>query len=221
MRSFIFPAALALTVGCANVEDDIGNVRESDPGSDSHLVVAQLDPWMQLTLTPPSATSMRPGWNKVGRITLTVDTKTTVRSIAFTQWHTDAANSGWHSCSSLATPDKYRLYKVSNIGIGNSEILTELAPTWSFLDNEEGPCDPDDYVGISIAGNIAVMIPEDGEQTFVMEYDSTGASRSRPDYLQVDIHYAEGFLWEADGGTYDGTSIEGLPVDGEYASFGY
>ncbi len=181
------------------------------------MVMRVTEPTVSLSSSSPSGASV-PGMAEAFRFKTTAHSAgdVDVARLTFNVTASDNAGSGWNECGTFDDSSKYALYAVESDG-----SLTSVTASWTFYSEDGALCarstDPLAYAVATVAETVSAG----SEREFALYVDSSGASASGDDALQVSIpDQAEltalsptlhALTWS--DGTTTGSRINGLYIE--------
>jgi hypothetical protein len=178
------------------------------------MVVRKTKPTLGIHASTPSGPGSIPSQHEVLRFTVSADSRDDVEmnQIMFNINSSDNDSTGWNTCSNLAEPAKYEIYDASDMS-----TPLDVDTDWSF-NIDQGNCNnsSDQIKNVVLTLSSPDSIGAGETDVFIFSVDSTGASSTGDDFLQVSIpNEANALNWS----DYEDTSInalyiEALPVTG-------
>ncbi|MBU0614045.1 hypothetical protein KJ766_02030 [Patescibacteria group bacterium] len=158
----------------------------------SRFVVKETRPTLSLSSSSPSGSGFTPGDQEVLRFNVAAHSNEDViiDQMMFSISSTDNASvaTGWNECDTLTTSD-FDLYNMSTTGTGTA---LDVDGDWAFhiASGAVSTAAADiAYVSLGMGGDLTtpIIVPANTTYTFALYIDSTGASASADDAMQVGI----------------------------------
>jgi len=175
--------------GVTNDDDDVSAVGDDASGTDgiNTFVIRETQPTVTLSDDSPSGTGKVPSDQEVFRFNVAASSGEDVvlEELVWKFSATDNGSGDWNQCASgeLETSDM-DIYNLSKEG---TSTALDSDSDWTLLDTSANSCSSEDVGFIALALSTAETIPAGETYTYAVYLDSTGASSTNDDSMQLEL----------------------------------